>query len=509
MNKPALTVRLLVFSRNSEVLRVIQEAADSNLWQLIVASSARDAMEKLQSDLALDVLLADLHSSPGDGIRWLRWLRQFRSALPILLFDRSKHADAKLHAIRIDSIDYLVVPLDQTHLQLAITRCISSARDGSAVDIAVHGIEEPGNDLLFIGASPKMYRVTAQVAMFAESDLPVVISGEPGSGKAMVARLQHHLSPRSARVFAKVDCASLCDELLEREIFGYEPTVDSSNKGALRGKLELSMGGTLFLDHLEEMPLQMQSKLAGVIESGRHIRAEGSKIVEIDVRVLGGTSLPVDRAFSEGRIVPELLRQFGAREVRIPPLRERKEELPLLARHYMYQLSKQFGLAAKEFSTATEEAWQSYKWPGNLRELKESVKQFLIEGGTGGNAQKIAPTRERETTQTFQSEGPLPGLVSSANHQPATDIRCCKSLRSIIRSVREEAERAAIGSALESTGWNRKAAARLLKVSYRSILYKIEQYQMSAPDPVKTSIPGRLSIETLNPAPATAKAHWA
>jgi DNA-binding NtrC family response regulator len=327
-----------------------------------------------------------------------------------------------------------------------------------------------------------MHRLSAQLASLADTDQPVVISGESGSGKEMTARLLHRLSARCGFAFTKVDCAALSEELLEREIFGCQPLQREAAVRASRGKLELSAKGTLFLDEIAEMPPQLQSRLANAIEGGRIIRPGTSEAIEFDVRVVAASSLSIDRAISEHRIVPELSRQFGAREIRVPPLRERLEELLLLAQHFMHQLSRQFGFAPREFSIALEEEWHSYQWPGNLRELKQEVKRYLIDCEAAGAARKIVPDQAREAAQTVQPEPSSPNpSVAPARHN-ITDIGGYKSLRLMIRSVREEAERAAITSALEKTGWNRKAAARLLKVSYRSILYKIEQYQMNMPD---------------------------
>ncbi len=485
--------RLLVVSRDSEVLRVVWKAAESNLWQLIIASSAWDAMEKLQSDLAVDVLLIDLPLGDTDGLRCLRWLRQLRPELPILLIDRDQQADAKLDSIQVDSNNYLVAPLIASLLQAAIQRSLFPTHDNLEMNMASNGLEQSGNGWLFIGASPKMHRLSAQLALLAEADLPVVISGESGSGKEMTARLLHELSARRGFAFAKVECAALSVGLLEREIFGYKPPQGEAAAGTALGKLELSAKGTLFLDEIAEMPQQLQSRLANAIESGRMIRPGSSEAIEIDVRVIAASSLSIDRAISEHRIVPELSRQFGAREIRVPPLRERKEELLLLARHFMHQLSRQFGLAPREFSIAMEEAWQSYQWPGNVRELKQEVKRYLMACEPAGAAKKTVPDQTCETVQTAQPEPSGVNPPVAPARQPVTDIGGYKSLRSMIRSVREEAERAAIGSALEKTGWNRKAAARLLNVSYRSILYKIEQYQINTPDRAALSATGGFS----------------
>jgi len=404
MENQVSTARLLVISRDSEVLRIVWRAAESNRWQLIIASSPWDAMEKLQSDLALNVILIALPSD-DDGICCLRWLRQLRPELPIVLIDRNQQVDVKLHSIQVDSNDYLVAPLTAPRLQTAIQLSLPT-HDYLQMNIVSNGFQQPGNGGLFIGASLKMHRLGAQLALLAKDDLPVVISGEPGSGKEMIARLLHQLSARSGSAFANVDCAALSGELLEKEIFGCETPRGESYSRAAHGKLEFCSKGTLFLDEIAEMPQRLQSRLANAIESGLFIRPESSEAIEIDVRLVAASSLSIDSVISENRIVPELSRQFRAREIQVPPLRERKDELHLLAAHFMHQLSRQFGLVSRGISVAMEEAWQSYQWPGNVRELKQEVERHLVARETSWGAMKTATDQAKGATQTMQYEPP-------------------------------------------------------------------------------------------------------
>ena len=478
-----ISAKLLVISRDSKVLRVAWTAAESNLWQLEIAPSVSDAMEKLQSDLMVDVLLADLQPDSDESAHCLSWLRRLCPAVPVVLMDRSQAVGQKLRSVQVESIDYLVSPPAVLQLQSAVEHSLFSMT-GLSGNVSRIGLQPSDNGWLFVGSHPKMHRLRAQVSLLAETGLPVIISGEPGSGKDTIAHLLHQLSSRSACAFAKVDCAALSWELLEKEIFGW--------KGP--GWLASNPKGTLFLNEIEEMPPQLQSRLAAAMESGWFSGQGSSQPVDGNLRVVAASSLSLDRAVAENRMVPELSRQFGAREIQMPPLRELKDELPLLARHFMHQLSRQFDLAAREISLATEEVWQALPWPGNLRELRQAVKRYLIVGETGLCECEPAPDRNppdravpNPVTHDAVRRAGLPeprsaNLRVSPTLGTVIDVEECKSLRSMVRSVREDAERAAIASALERTGWNRKAAARLLKISYRSILYKIEQYQMPSPD---------------------------
>jgi DNA-binding NtrC family response regulator len=229
------------------------------------------------------------------------------------------------------------------------------------------------------------------------------------------------------------------------------------------------------------MPLRLQARLAQLLQSGRFIRPGTSEIIEVDVRMVAASSVSFDQAISERRLVPELSTLLAAYVVQVPPLRERKEELSSLSRHFMHQLSRRYGLAPRNISGTTEKVWQAYEWPGNLDELEHAVKRYLIAGEMDPGMTGTPPDSKSEAVQFVLSEPLKLSQVPLPPHLPMTSSAAGKSLRSILKSVREETEKSAIAHALEKTGWNRKAAARLLKVSYRWILYKIDEYQLSTP----------------------------
>ena len=472
--------RLLVVSRDSVVLRPLWAMGESNYWEIESAANAWEAMERVQSGITPNLLLLDLPRGDADGLHMLRCVRRLRPALPIILLGHPDDVGKKQEALRLGARDYLIKPLGDPQLEMAIRHNLSTAGEGIETDIEGDEVELIGDDTFFIGISPVMRKLRAQTALLAEAEVPVLILGEGGSGKETIARLVHKLSVRSGFEFAKVNCAALPSDLLERELFGYGPNGTTAPLPTKSGKLELCVKGTILLDEITEMPMAAQANLLRVLQKKQFIRPGTSVLVEADVRVLAASTTNMEFAISKNRLREDLYCHLSAYTVHVPPLRERMEELPLLSRHFMHQLAGQYGLRPREFSPAIAEACQAYSWPGNLRELKNFVKRHLMAGN-----EELAFEKHRSDQDVNQNGASItprslnlpPSLI-----QPRAGGNGSDSLRSLVQSVKLEAERNAVTAALEKTGWNRKAAARLLEVSYRTLLYKIEQYQIRSSD---------------------------
>jgi two-component system, NtrC family, response regulator AtoC len=475
------TARLLVVTRDSAVLGPLLSTGESNKWQLESTGNAWEAMERVQSGITPDLLLLDSPPGDADGLHILRWLRRIRPSLPVILLGHSEQGGKKEEAIRLGARDYLIRPLDDRQLGLIIRRHLSVTGESIDTDLVSDDVELISDDIFFIGISPVMRKLRAQAALLAEADMPILILGEGGSGKETIARLVHKLSARSAFEFAKVNCAALPSDLLERELFGYRRDGSTRPVRVKSGKLELCSKGTVLLDEITEIPMRVQANLLQVLQHGRFIRPGTSASVEVDVRVLAASTTNMEHAISENRLREDLYYCLSAYTIHVPPLRDRKEELSLLSRHFMHQLAKHYGLSPRDFSPAIVEACQAYSWPGNLRELENFVKRYLMVGDKelAGSQSRSSMDEvvEPSSTPPRRSNKPVPSLA-----QPRVGLTGSDSLRSLVKSVKLEAEKNAIAAALEKTGWNRKAAARLLKISYRTLLYKIEQYQMRSPD---------------------------
>jgi two-component system response regulator AtoC len=470
------TTRLLMVSRDPGVLRSLWSIGESNSWQLETAGSGWDALERLQSGAAPHLLLLDVPRGDADALHVVRWLRRLRPDLPIVVLTYPNGASQEKEAMRLGAQDYLVRPFDEMKLELAIRRLLDHSPDQEWSEPQSDEIEQLDDGGLFVCMTPVMQKLRAQAKLLAEADVPVLILGESGSGKDTIARLIHKLSVRSGCKFLKLDCAALPGELLEGELFGCETS--SAGRPKL-GRLELCGKGTILLEEISAMPHSLQIKLLQLLQEKTFIRPGGKTSVSVDVRIIATSSQNLERALSEKKLREDLYYRLSTFTLLVPPLRQRGEEIAILLQHFMRHLAKQYGISAQSFSPAVIDACQAYTWPGNLKELEEFVKRYLVMG----DPELSFGVQDHESEDSVEGNGRFDTHANAADMSAVSRVPELgeSSLKSLVQTVKLEAERNAIGAALEKTGWNRKAAARLLKVSYRTILYKIERYQMKSP----------------------------
>jgi len=337
-------------------------------------------------------------------------------------------------------------------------------------------IERIGEDLYFVAASPATRRLRTQAELLSQTDVPVLITGEAGSGRATVARVIHSLSLRSSFAFKTVDCGALTGDLLESELFGSEHTGVGGQPEPVLGKFEQCARGTLLLEDFDAMPIGVQQRLSNLLQTRELVRCGGRTRIPVDVRVMAATDGKLETAAAEEGADQELYHRLSVVQLHVPPLRERREEIPLLLGHFMNRLTRHYGVPAPRFSSTMLAACQHHAWPGNLRELENFVKRFLALGDEDAALEELYLRPNSDGTK-WRVNGN--GMESAQVNVLATDEK--PSLKVLVRNAKGETERSAIAEALEQTHWNRKAAARLLNISYRGLLYKIDEYRLVPP----------------------------
>ena len=317
----------------------------------------------------------------------------------------------------------------------------------------------------FIQNSSALKRIAEQANQFAQVDVPVLCLGESGTGKEVIARLIHSLSPRANNMFLKVNCAALPADLLESELFGYEAGAFTGATRSKPGKFELCNGGTLMLDEVGEMPTSLQAKLLHVLQDGEFMRLGGRHQIKVDVRILAATNVDVQHAIRTKALREDLYYRLSAFIIRMPPLRERREDIAPILRHYINLYADTYNLPPVLLSENFMNVCLRYGWPGNVRELENLAKRVVIlrDETLVPSELQMEPARNQELE-----------LVASTNER--TD-----DLKSLVRGLKADAEIDAIRQALDDTRWNRKEAAKLLKISYKAMLYKVRQYGLDQP----------------------------
>jgi len=315
----------------------------------------------------------------------------------------------------------------------------------------------------FVAASPVMKDILNQIRQIAEFDIPVLLLGESGTGKGIVANMIHELSCRAQERFMKINCAALPSELLESELFGYEAGAFTGAAKAKAGKFEACHRGTIFLDEIAETPIGLQAKLLHVLQDGEFSRLGSYKSTQVDVRVIAATNTRISQAIAAGTFRRDLYYRLNVYTICLPPLRERREDIPALLDHFIDYWSEQIDRPPLPVSRTLLKACMEYPWPGNIRELENFVRRYLI---IGDETQAL---RQLQQDVTSYASGPVPPATPAAKGQPG-------DLKEEVRRLKEGAERMAITRALAFTGGNRTEAARLLHISVRALQYKIRNF---------------------------------
>jgi len=354
-------------------------------------------------------------------------------------------------------VDYLTKPFQEPELELAIENAIEKQRLRDEVRTLRRRLDQFREPDL-VSSNPRMVRINEIARQVAETDAPVLLLGETGVGKEVLARYIHAQSSRRDKPLVKVNCAALPHDLLESELFGYERGAFS---GALRdkpGKFELADKGSMLLDEIAEMSPHLQAKLLHVLQDGEYSRLGGLQPTRVDVRILASTNRPLDKAVREGLFREDLYFRLGVIRIEIPPLRERRDDIPLLANAFVERYVRRDGCPRRPLPPELLEAFLRHDWAGNVRELENAVRRFLILPELDTAIQELRLTRRGDA-----AEAP-------------------SDLKALAAHAAGQVEREEIRRVLAETRWNRREAARRLKISYKGLLNKLKKWHLAPGD---------------------------
>src|SRR5713101_1500291 len=368
-------VNILLVDDEPGMLRYIRTLLEVDDYSVQTASTGEEALQRVEKGLRPDLVLLDLLMPGIDGLQTLEQLRQLVPGMKVVMLSCVSDTRKVVQAIRLGAHDYLTKPFQKAELDAVIDQCLGKNQQNFAGEV-----EELADEVFFVAASPAMRKIRSQAALVAGVDIPVLMLGESGTGKEVVARLIHKLSPRAHRTFLKVNCAAVPADLLESELFGYEAGAFTGATHPKPGKFELCNKGTILLDEIGEMPPLLQAKLLHVLQDQTFSRLGSRSVIKVDVRILAATNINIPEALASKRLREDLYYRLNAFTLSLPPLRERKEEIPILLKHFMSRMSESYARSPLPLSPPLMEACLRHSWPGNLRELSNFIKRYLVLG---------------------------------------------------------------------------------------------------------------------------------
>ncbi len=451
---------LLVDDEESS-LRLLKEILEARGQPVELAASGAQALARLQAGAPFGSAVMDLRMPDIDGLTVLRRYREGGGQVPVIMLSGDAEAGLVVKAMRAGATDYLTKPIVVGDLVAAIDR--ARHREGAPLPRAV--AEERADASLpgWVGASVQMQKTWEIVERVADSDVPVLVHGESGVGKEVVARELHRRSRRSGQAFVKINCAALPGELLESELFGHERGAFTGATAEKPGKFELADRGTLFLDEIGEMDVRLQAKLLAVLQDQEFFRVGGKRSLKVDVRIVVATNRDLETAIRQGLFREDLYYRLNVVAVRVSPLRERREDIRPLVEHFVgkYAPGAQVD-PGKLVSERLLQRFLEHAWPGNVRELENVVRRLVVLGD------------EQAILAELAAHAPaLPGAPVPSAVEPG--------LKVVARRAAMLAEREAIVGALKRTGWNKRKAALRLQISYKALLYKIKECGIADP----------------------------
>ena len=431
---------LLIVDDDAPQRSLLDSFLKSQNFETIIVDSGEKALQVLASR-AVDMMISDVRMPGLSGLETLRRAREQHALLPVLLVTGYADVREAVGAMRDGAVNYLSKPIDLDELLASVQRATGVAAEKKQIDL----FEDQKLSPSIVAESPTMKALFRDAALIAGSDSRVLITGESGVGKEVLADLVHSLSPRAGGPLVKVNCAAIPETLLESELFGHERGAFTGASQQRIGRFEQANNGTIFLDEIAEMSPQLQAKLLRVTQDGRFQRVGSNHEISTNVRILAATNRELEEEVEKGRFREDLYYRLNVVELHIPPLRERREDILPLANHFIAEFTK----GRARLSASVTEILEQYSWPGNVRELRNAMERAALLA----RAELILPEH-------------LPAKITNEPQTPRPDV-----------GNLEEVERQTILAALKKNNYSRTETAKALAISRRSLLYKLQRYR--------------------------------
>jgi len=461
--------KILVVDDERNLRIVVQKEMQRQGHEVEIATNGEEAWTLL-NEQDFDVMLSDIDMPRLNGIELLRRLREKSQNPPeVIMLTGQATVESAIEAMKLGAYDYLTKPYRITELSALVNQAAEKQKlkiDNQRLKAQIKRTSENMPDI--VAESPQMKEILRLIKRVAASDTSVLVTGESGTGKELVAQAIHRLSPREDSTFVDLNCAALQDSLLESELFGHETGAFSGAKNRKLGLFEIADAGTLFLDEVMEMPMQLQSKLLRALETRSFFRVGGVKKVDVDVRLVAATNRDPQKSIADGVFRADLLYRINSFEINIPPLRERREDIEPIARHLLKKIA---GNDAPELTDQAIDSLVSYSWMGNVRQLRNCLERAVLLSDNG----KIT-NKELAPEVVFNTAAPN---VSVSYNQPQEDAK--SSFHNVATPTNlKDIEKQQIINALDKTGWHRGKTAELLGISPSTLYRRLRQYDLTA-----------------------------
>jgi two-component system, NtrC family, response regulator AtoC len=476
---------ILVVDDDQSVRNYLSDFLTSCGYSVECAESGDQAVARLSAGYSPSVIVQDIVMPGINGIEVLESVKKTNPTIPVIILSAAGQTKTVVEAMKMGAADFLVKPFEEQELELAVENVVEKQKLKEEVKTLKRQLDSYVEAGDILTTNPKLLKIKEIAKHVADTDVPVLITGESGVGKEVLARYVHTHSSRQDKPFVKVNCAALPNELLESELFGYDRGAFTGALNDKPGKFELADKGTLLLDEIGEMTPHLQAKLLHVLQDSEYTRLGGKRTIHVDARVLASTNINLEENVANGKFREDLYFRLNVIRVDIPPLRERREDIPVLCNYFLCRYRDRYKSTVDEISPSLMDSFLRYDWPGNVRQLENAIKRYLILPDMNMNLSEL-----KEQTQSTMSV-PVPVKPKEDN----------MSLKDVGTRAAEQAEKELVLRVLEETSWNRKQAARRLNICYKALLNKLKRWQIDNRHNMQTSFTKAPATKEFHPMP--------